>query len=141
MIIPIKNPDMVSQIIPLIAKVKHLPYDRDGYYKYILDRLPLDECVLFADINDSGVIKSFVFLEVVVSITDREAFIDLAYFDPHSQTVGDEMADLIMKWGRMNNCSRASALVDEKKDGAFIKKYGFETRFVYVSKDITEVAK
>jgi GNAT superfamily N-acetyltransferase len=137
MIIPIKNKELAKKIVPLIEKVD-LPYDKKGYFQYIIDRLYHDDTVLFVDVDDEGKARSFAFIEVVISITDREAFIDLAYFDPHMNGTGKDMADLIIQWAKLKNCKRASALVKEKKDNAFIRKYGFDTRFIYVSKEIKE---
>ena len=137
MIIPIKNASLVNgQLNPLIDRIKDLPYAKEEYLKNIRNYLFHEDTVLLIDVDDAGKVTSFAYVEAGVVLGVKEALIKIAFFDPTIENVGKEMADYIAKWSKLKGCKRVSAFVKDKRDNAFIKKYGFDTRFAYISKEL-----
>lgn len=136
MIIPIKNFDILNKLSPLIDKIKFLPYDKEEYLKRISRNMNNDDALLVVDIDDSNEVRSFAFIEAGLVYGRKEALMVIAYTNAKDQDIGIEMWDMVLKWIKLRECTRISAYVKDKRENAFIKKYGFNNRFAYITKEI-----
>jgi len=136
MVMPIKDPDFVKRLIPLMQQIGSMPFQIGGYIKYIEEVLPYDGSLLLVDIDDEGLLKSFLFAETIISITDKEMFINLAYYDPSNKKIGKEMQKYVELFADYRQCSHLAILTQEDRVKAYTKKYGFTDKIIYLRKKL-----
>ena len=136
MIVPITNPDLVNNLLPIMLKTKDLPFSPHGYLNYIKEAIVTDCAILLVNINDANEFDSMAFAETIINITDREAMFNFAYVDPKQKEVGIEFWDLINKWAIDKECKRICCITNKLKARAMKKKYGFDQNWSYLTKEI-----
>jgi hypothetical protein len=139
MILFITDPKMVPKLLPLVLKIENLPVSPHAYLNYIAERIQSEFALLLVNITEDNEINAFGFVESVISITDREAMLNLAYCDPKSNGLAMEMWEKIVKWAQMRECSKVGVLTQQSKAKAMIKKYGFTQNWAYLTKDLKDL--
>lgn len=136
MIMPITNPKMVDDLLPLILATEDLTYSPHGYLNYIKKALETEYALLLVNINDDNVIDAMAFSETIISITDREAMLNFAFVDKDEKEVGEQMWNMILEWAKGMNCKRVCCITNKLKARAMIRKYGFNDNWAYLTKEL-----
>lgn len=138
MIIPLTNPKMIDQLLPLVLKIPDLVYSPHGYLNYIRQFIGSDDALILVNINEENQIDGLSFSEVIISITEKEAMLNLAYVEPQANGVGKEMYDILEKWARLKECKRICCITRPLNARAMIRKYGFDHNWNYLTKELKE---
>lgn len=138
MIIPLTNPKMVDDLLPLVLKVPNLSYSPHGYLNYIKRLIASEFGIVLVNINDENKIDGFAFAETIISITDREAMLNLAYVEPEAESIGKEMWTILEKWARLKECKRICCITKPINARAMTRKYGFDHHWSYLTKELKE---
>jgi len=136
-IIPVTNPRLVDRLIPLIEKLEQAEVPSiPRYLSYIKMAVPQEAALLLVDFDDNNNATSFLFAEGIISIGEKEVFIDMAYYDPANRKVGREMQRMVELWAKDRGCSYIAIFTHENRVKAYIKKYGFTDKTVLLRKKL-----
>lgn len=135
MIVPVTLPRQVDNIIPLILKIKGLTKSVEGYVAYMKAYVSNDSTLLLMD-WDGQEAHSFIFMEIISNITEKEAMVNLAYFDPKNKEIGIELDIACERWANLMNCDRITIMTTPRHVKTYVKRYGFTEHFSYLRKPL-----